>query len=163
MDSPGATPRRGCMRKEPMPGTPILQSPENSVLRASSHSRARIPISPEILPSQGSLPLLHPLHDLGRFENTCAEQKPIHKGQLLVPAYGFLGAGVREDGKQQCREQQSEQCAIVGGHHKRKHRKQECAEDKKPPGIGLRKPASTKTRTECQHGGAGNPYSQNSK
>jgi len=83
-----------------MPGTPILQSPENSVLRASSHSRARIPISPEILPSQGSLPLLHPLHDLGRFENTCAEQKPIHKGQLLVLANGFLGAGVREELRQ---------------------------------------------------------------
>src|SRR5712671_4106760 len=72
------------MRKEPMPGTPILQSPENSVLRASSHSRARIPISPEILPSQGSLPLLHQLHDLGRFENTCAEQGPIYKGQFTA-------------------------------------------------------------------------------
>ena len=38
--------------------------------------------------------------------------------------HGFIGAGVHEDGKQHCRKQQSEKCAIVGGHHQRKHRKQ---------------------------------------
>jgi len=41
----------------------------------------------------------------------------IREDQSLVPAHGFFEAGVREDGKQQCRKEQSEECAVVSGHH----------------------------------------------
>jgi len=75
----------------------------------------------------------------------------------------YFGTEIRENGQQQSYEQEREQRAIVGGHDERKQGKQQRAKYKKAPGIRLGKSSSAKARTDRQHGGAGNPYSQDGK